>query len=100
MDPMQVIEELGVPGRLPVEAIRAARQIARRWFPYSCGRSMISWSCEGRSIPTRCSSFFICSANGVKNRHAGRWQDSWRSMHTTNCFACVFAMGSIFKAGA
>jgi len=25
MDPMQVIEELGVPGRLPVEAIRAAQ---------------------------------------------------------------------------
>ena len=32
MDPIQVIEELGVPGRLPVEAIRAAQRRARELF--------------------------------------------------------------------
>src|SRR4051794_9792731 len=33
MDPMQVIEELSVPGRLPVEAIRAAQADRERMVP-------------------------------------------------------------------
>jgi hypothetical protein len=33
MDPMKVIEELGIPGRLPVEAIRAAQADRNRMIP-------------------------------------------------------------------
>ena len=33
MDPMKVVEELGIPGRLPVEAIRAAQADRDRMIP-------------------------------------------------------------------
>ena len=83
MDAMQVIEELGVPGRLPVEAIHAAQADRETIVPIFLRTIDDFLELQGPLDPTRCSSFFICSASGAKN--------------TTNCLACVFAKG--FRAG-
>src|ERR1700704_4740757 len=76
MDPMQVIEELGVPGRLPVEAIRAAQADREAMVPVFLRTIDDFLELRGPVDPDRCSSFFICSASGAKNRHTGRWQFS------------------------
>src|ERR1700738_3881538 len=73
MDPMQVIEELGVPGRLPVEAIRAAQVDRDAMVPVFLRTIDDFLSLEGPVDPDALFFIFHLLGEWRKNRHTGRW---------------------------
>ena len=83
MDPVRVIEESGVPGRLPVEAIRAAQADRDTMVPAFLRTIDDFLGLKGPVDPARCSAFFICSAWNLMHRE---WQGAvvaqWRRFST------------------
>jgi hypothetical protein len=71
MDPMQVIEELAVPGRLPVEAIRAAQSDRDTMVPIFLRTIDDFLSLEGPADPN--SLFFIFHLLGEWREKSAYW---------------------------
>ena len=71
MDPAQVIEELGVPGRLPVEAIRAAQADRATMVPVFLRTLDDFLSLEGPANPDAL--FFIFHLLGEWREKSAYW---------------------------
>ena len=76
MEPAQIVEELGVQGRLPVEAIRAAQADRATMVPVFLRTLEDFLSLEGPADPDALFFIFHLLGEWRENRHTGRWRFS------------------------